>query len=59
MFMGRSSDFRIVLLTTPSHSIRTVVIVAFVPVTAAGPRRTFTVFPIYSLLRLPMYSAAL
>ena len=45
---GRSSDFRHDPQPTPSHSRSTVVaiVLASFPVTAAGPQRIFTVFPI-------------
>ena len=47
--MSRSSDFRILLLTAPSHPETVACIRLSYPVTAAGPRRDFTVFPIKAL----------
>lgn len=48
-FLSRSSDFRILLLTVPSHPETVACIRLSYPVTAAGPRRDFTVFPIKAL----------
>jgi len=43
---GRSSGFRIALLAAPSHRLAQQWLVQLSsPVTAAGPRRTFTGFP--------------
>jgi len=47
--LGRSSGFRIALITAPSHDIsRSGLLQRSSPVTAAGPQRTCTVFPILS-----------
>lgn len=43
---GRSSDFRIILLPTPSR-LRSGILWGSFPVTAAGPCRIFTGFPVY------------
>ncbi len=49
----RSSGFRIDLLTVPSRSLNSGILRLSSPVTAAGPRRFFTVFPFN---RLPKVS---
>ena len=48
-FQVRFSGFRFILLTGPSRLYRQWHHPAFVPITAAGPRRNLTVFPIKTL----------
>jgi len=57
MFSGRSSGFRIIQVTRPSHSTASAVSQWQLssissPITAAGPRRICTVFPFHPRLHM-------